>query len=203
MTWIQYLLPAAGGFLCGTIPAAYIITRLKTGRDIRSIGSGNVGTTNAIRAVGPFWGFVTLLVDVLKGAVPVLAVHFYLHGSPVMQVLAGAGAIAGHVFNPWLGFRGGKGVATSLGVFFTLAPAAMGIALVVFIIIIALFRYVSLGSLVAPGVLFGLVMGLDYPVATRILAAGAWVLIVIAHRANIRRLMQGTENRLDFSGKKD
>jgi len=199
------------GYLVGSTPFGVIIARLH-GADLRKSGSGNVGATNVGRVVGKPWGIFCFLLDAAKGLAPTLTVMFVLKAlpgfpSPLHQLAwlgAGAGCILGHVFPFWLGFRGGRGVATALGVvlgvfpFFTWAGLA---ALGVWILVTLVTRYVSLGSIAAACAFLPLFVAFN---ATRwrglwpLLAfAGAMVvLIVLRHRANIRRLLSGTENRI-------
>lgn len=194
-------------YFLGAVPFAYLVTKALTGVDIRTVGSGNVGATNVRRAAGNAAAGVVLALDVAKGFVPA---HFFptwfagvLPGlSPEFAgVLAGLGAILGHVFTLFLRFRGGKGVATSCGVAFGLAPLQGGIALGVFVVVVAIWRYISLGSMSAAlAFLVSLVLlgkepwGKGLPLTVFALAVAA--LIVLRHRMNISRLLAGTEHKL-------
>jgi glycerol-3-phosphate acyltransferase PlsY len=209
--WVWSLAALAGGYLIGSTPFAYLLGRAK-GVDIRTVGSGNVGATNLGRAVGRRWGYLCFALDVAKGLVPVLAVGLALGSagrvpSPAQQAVwlaAGLGTILGHVLTFWLGFRGGKGVATSLGVVLGMYPyltwaglAALG----VWIVVVWASRYVSLASLAAAASFLpwmALFHGADlaalWPMVT--FAGAMVVLIVLKHRSNIRRLLDGTENKV-------
>lgn len=207
-------LPLAG-YLIGSIPFGFLIARAR-GVDIRKVGSGNVGATNVGRVLGRKWGYLCFFLDVAKGAVPVVLAGMLVcrrGGLPTAieqasWLGAGCGAVLGHVFNPWLKFRGGKGVATTLGVvlgvfpYFTWAGLS---ALAIWIAVTLLSRYVSLGSIVAAVAFLPLLaafnrssLGALWPLMA--FAGAISVLIVIRHRANIRRLLAGTENKI---GRKD
>ena len=186
-------------YLLGSIPFGYMLVRWRKGIDVRETGSRSIGATNVMRNLG-VGGFVaTFILDAGKG---VAAVLLALKMTPPLNnsrwVAASAfAAILGHIFPVWLKFLGGKGVATGVGVFGALAPTAMGLALVIFAVILAIWRYVSLGSIVATASFPVLLCLLDHPPRPIVLgAAGAAALIIGKHHANIRRLLNGTENRL-------
>jgi len=192
-------------YLLGSIPFGYLLVRLSAGGDVRETGSGGTGATNVTRRAGKGAGLLTLLLDALKGAAAVLVARALLGaGGPAdwWVCAAGAAAVLGHVFPVWLRFRGGKGVATGLGVFLVLAPLATLCALLVFVLVVWLWRYVSLGSIAAAVVLPLAVwmlskLGVSDRAAPPLLAtaaAGA-ALIVYMHRANIARLRRGEESR--------
>jgi acyl phosphate:glycerol-3-phosphate acyltransferase len=197
-------------YLLGSIPFGYILVRTFRGEDVRLSGSGNIGATNVARKA-PALGIATLVLDAAKGFIAVLlgfilATRELLSGAKqvnpiVVAAIAGVAVIAGHLFPVWLKFRGGKGVATSVGVFVALAPKALVIALVIFAVIVAAFRYVSLGSVVAVAV-FPLIAWLlhDYHETPALLAAMCVIaiLVVAKHQGNIRRLLNGSENRIQF-----
>ena len=185
----------AGAFLLGAIPFGYLAGKLK-GIDLRAHGSGNIGATNALRVLGWKIGLPVLLLDVLKGYLPVLLAQ-RLALSPWWVVGAGLLAILGHTYSPFLGFRGGKGVATSLGVLIGLSPLIAVITLAAFILVIAITRYVSLGSLigaVTEAICFLALPGL--PLSYRLLGLLAAFFVILRHRPNIKRLLDGTESRL-------
>ncbi len=195
------LLPwALLGYLLGSIPFGYLITRLVAGRDIRREGSGNIGATNVSRALGWKGGVATMVLDVAKGAAPVaLAAHFDPH--PLVAGAAGLAAVLGHCYPLFLGFRGGKAVATSLGVFLVLAPLPCLAAAGVFVLTIALTRYVSLGSLLAAAAFPFLLLLFGKPEATAVMAACIAGLIVWRHRENIGRLVRGEERKFGRKGR--
>ena len=190
-------------YLVGSIPFGYLIVRLRGGGDVRETGSGGTGATNVTRRAGKWAGLLTLALDALKGTlVALLARRFLADGMGVdwWVVAASLAAVVGHVFPVWLGFRGGKGVATGLGVFVGLAPLAVLCALPVFVLVVWLTRYVSLGSVTAAALLplFVWLTGDERaPLLTAAVLGGA--LIVYMHRANIGRLLSGTENKFGKS----
>jgi acyl phosphate:glycerol-3-phosphate acyltransferase len=183
----------AGAYLLGSIPTGLLLGKL-AGIDVRKEGSGNIGATNLYRTVGRKVGMLTLVGDCLKGMAPVLlAKHYAL---PIEHVAwIGLAAFCGHVFSLFLRFKGGKGVATALGVFLALSPLAVCIVLGVFIVLMLKWRYVSLGSVVAAAVMpvAIMLMGSDRSlvIVTMIIA----VIVIAKHHENIKRLMAGTENR--------
>lgn len=203
--WLLLVGIAVGAYLLGSIPFGYILVRLTRGEDVRASGSGNIGATNVARSGGKGLGILTLVLDTFKGWLPVWVV-LHLPGMPVandrqLHVLAAAVAllaVLGHMFTIWLRFKGGKGVATGLGVFLALAPAAVLISVALFAVIFALTRYVSLGSIVAAA---------SFPIILLIREGnifGPWgmaltttvaVLVIVRHHQNIGRLVNGTESR--------
>ncbi len=207
--WLADGAAAAAAYLVGGIPFGLIVARAARGIDIREHGSRNIGATNVGRVCGWRWGALVLALDGAKGFAPV----FWL--APWIVVAAGRGgedagrasvasglaAILGHLAPPWLGFKGGKGVATSAGVFLALAPAAAGIALAVFLVTVAAFRMVSLGSVVAAVALpaaYALVPpgGFD---AVFGLSAAVALLVLFRHRENLQRIAAGTEPKIGRS----
>jgi glycerol-3-phosphate acyltransferase PlsY len=192
-------------YLLGSIPFGYLIVRAKEGADVRASGSGGTGATNVSRRAGKLAGVVTLLLDAIKGALAVLLARWLLTDDfGINWWVAGAAIIAviGHCFPVWLGFRGGKGVATGVGVFLSLYPLAVACAAAIFILVVALTRYVSLGSILAVAALPLFIWLLNVyvrpvadlaPMMTAALASGA--LIILMHHANIGRLLRGTENK--------
>jgi glycerol-3-phosphate acyltransferase PlsY len=198
---VRILLILTIAYVIGSIPSGYLIVRAKEGGDVRETGSGGTGATNVSRSAGRGAGILTLGLDVIKGVFVVFLAGILSDGlfpyADWTIALAGVLAILGHIFPVWLRFRGGKGVATALGVFMMLAPIVVLIALVVFAITFALTRYVSFASLVAISsiaitiLLLTLFDPLELPNAiAALLSAG---LVFFAHRANIKRLIAGTE----------
>lgn len=199
MTLIIVLIVA---YLIGSIPFGYLIVRTKEGGDIRQTGSGGTGATNVSRRAGKAAGVLTLLLDASKGVAAVLIAQ-NLSGSDWVKAAAAIAVIVGHIFPVWLGFRGGKGVATGVGVFLVLAPIALLCAGVIFVSIVFFTRYVSLGSIMAAALIPLLVWLQNVfvePVADlRPLLTAAVVgalLIIVAHRGNIERLARGTESQI-------
>jgi glycerol-3-phosphate acyltransferase PlsY len=201
-----WLLTLAVAYLLGSIPFGYLLVRLFRKQDIRATGSGNIGATNVVRSGAKGLGILTLLLDLLKAFAAVkLALHL-APGAPGfpsdLAVAAGIAAILGHVFPVWLGFKGGKGVASALGVFLALAPLAALCALGVFIVIFAITRFVSLASIVAAFTMPIFCM-LWMPDRTPVFVGGIIfisLLVIAKHHANIARLMERKESR--FGGKK-
>ena len=183
-------------YLLGSVSFAVLLVRVTTGKDIRTEGSGNAGATNVLRAHGKTLGLVVAALDIGKGALAVFLVKLATADSRYTAA-AGFAAILGHVFPLFYGFRGGKGVATAVGAFLVLAPWATLVCIAVFLLVVAITRYVSLGSVVAM-VLLPPVAGLVFhaPPPIVMAAAGAAVLIVLKHRENLKRLAAGTERRL-------
>jgi glycerol-3-phosphate acyltransferase PlsY len=194
---VALLLIAATSYLLGSIPFGYLLVLVFRGEDVRRSGSGNIGATNVSRK-SPMLGAVTLLLDALKGSAAVWLAHGIAPTYPLM-CMAALCAVLGHMFPLWLRFHGGKGVATGLGSFVVITPKAVLIATGVFIVVVLVFRYVSLGSIVAVASLPLLVYGLralgGAPPALAFVATTSLV-IIVKHHENIRRLLAGTERRV-------
>jgi glycerol-3-phosphate acyltransferase PlsY len=216
-----YILTALAAYLLGSIPFGFLVAKAK-GIDIRAVGSGNIGATNAMRVLGKPVGIFVLLMDVLKGYVacaflpPVifnwLIPHYsgffrYFHDTPVefqtrFYVVAGIFAVLGHNYTCWLKFKGGKGIATTAGVYLALAPWAVLVAFAVFILAIAVTRYASVGSIAAAVALPATVWVMTpHNLFLGIVTTALGVLAIYKHKSNIQRLMAGTENR--FGKKKE
>ena len=198
---MSVLLTAVFSYLLGSIPFGFILLRIFRGQDVRRTGSGNIGATNVARS-SPTLGLVTLILDALKGVAAVELARAFFPGRNVRAGVAALFAILGHMFPVWLKFRGGKGVATGLGSFAILAPKTILVMVGVFVAVVLVFRRVSLGSIVAVA-LFPFLAWLlhDYDSSPQILVlmATASVFIVARHHQNIRRLLAGTESRLQRS----
>jgi glycerol-3-phosphate acyltransferase PlsY len=188
------ILVLSASYLIGSIPFSYLVAR-RAGVDVRKVGSGNVGATNVMRSAGRAAGIVAFLLDASKGAAAALLAQRLVTGD-LLPPLAAAAAVLGHMYPVWLGFTGGKGVATGAGAFLPLAPTATGVALLSFALCLAVLRYVSLASLVGASslALAAFLLGAPRPVAWT--AAALAALIVWRHRENLRRIRAGTENRL-------
>jgi glycerol-3-phosphate acyltransferase PlsY len=197
-----WLLSIPLAYLLGSIPFGYILVKLFLHQDIRATGSGNIGATNVARSGAKGLGVATLLLDCAKAFVAVKIAQHLAPGDYDLAFVAAVAAILGHCFPVWLGFRGGKGVASALGVFLALTPISAACTLAVFLVIVLITRYVSLASIVGSATfpLFGLYF---VPYRTPIVIAGFVfipLLIILKHQQNIRRLLAGTESR--FGAKK-
>lgn len=195
--WIVTLLIA---YLLGSIPTGYVLVRFFLHADVRATGSGNIGATNVARSGGKGLGIATLVLDALKGFVAVyFAMHMAQHvGFPngyALEAMAGLFAVLGHIFTVWLGFKGGKGVATALGVFLALMPMTTLFALAVFIIVFALTRYVSLASVLSAAAIGILCVVMD--TRRNLIVDAVYIaiplLVIVKHHANISRLLNKTE----------
>jgi acyl phosphate:glycerol-3-phosphate acyltransferase len=197
---MNIFLTAAFSYLLGSIPFGFVLVRIFRGQDVRLTGSGNIGATNVARS-SPALGVLTLVLDALKGVAAVALARAFFPGQNVLAGVAALFAIAGHMFPIWLKFRGGKGVATALGSFAMIAPRSLLVMVGIFIVVVVVFRHVSLGSMLAVA-LFPLLAWLlrDYGEAPQMLAlmAIASVLIIAKHHQNIRRLLAGTEPRFQW-----
>jgi glycerol-3-phosphate acyltransferase PlsY len=183
------------GYAIGSIPFSYLVARLFGVQDVRTVGSGNVGATNVMRSAGKGPGILALLLDGSKGAVAVLLARG-LSSSEAEVCMAGLLAMVGHLFPVWLGFRGGKGVATGAGLFIPLAPYSLGMAILAFVLTLAVFRYVSLASIVAALALPVAAYSLGASTTVALTALGAASMVVLKHHANIGRLVRGVEPKL-------
>jgi glycerol-3-phosphate acyltransferase PlsY len=193
-------------FFLGAIPFGKIVASLK-GIDITKVGSGNIGATNVFRSVGKFWGIVVLILDALKGMIPTYlalalskTIPFFL---PEPQVFVGIASILGHMFSPFMGFKGGKGVATSLGVFLVLTPIGIAIGVIVFALVLIIFRIVSISSITAATAVFAYVLidsisksNLQNSYVLILTTFLVMLFIIIRHIPNIKRLMKGEEKKI-------
>ncbi len=206
---LQLSLAVLAAALIGSIPFSFFIARFIGGIDLRQHGSGNVGATNVARTMGAKWGVLALFLDGLKGAIPALILPQFLteHSTSLFNetAICGAAAVVGHMFPPWLGFQGGKGVATALGVISVLAPAATGCAVLAFLLTFFLFRIVSLASIVG-SITYCAAEFLLRP--EKLFSSDSWgigvfaiaipLLIIVRHRSNLRRLWLGQEAKLQL-----
>ncbi|MCU0823351.1 MAG: glycerol-3-phosphate 1-O-acyltransferase PlsY [Leptospira sp.] len=191
-------------YLFGGIPVGFILAKYVRGIDLREFGSKNIGATNVGRVIGWKYGILTLFLDALKGAIPVYLVSFLPseESLPTIQIIVGSVAILGHTFTPFLKFKGGKGVATALGVYLTLVPIVTVCAVVIFFVVYKLSGFVSLGSII--GTLSMpvwyymaslMVPGSEYSQVIFFVLIATFILICYSHRENIKRLLQGKELR--------
>ncbi|MGA9569548.1 MAG: glycerol-3-phosphate 1-O-acyltransferase PlsY [Candidatus Acidiferrales bacterium] len=201
-SWL--ILPLA--YLLGSIPFGMLIVKALGGPDIRAIGSGNIGAANVARNAGKFAGILTLLLDAGKGYAAVWLAGYFTHGNMRWMMIAAVCAVIGHIFPIWLGFKGGKGVATGLGVFLPICWQAVAAAVVLWLAVVIFWRYSSLGSISAAVALPVFVYLLYAPghAPPEYVTLGTVVislLVLIKHRPNIARLIAGEETRLNFGGR--
>ncbi|OLC48438.1 MAG: acyl-phosphate glycerol 3-phosphate acyltransferase [Acidobacteria bacterium 13_1_40CM_2_64_6] len=182
-------------YVIGSIPFALLLARHWGATDLRQVGSGNLGAANVMRASGVTAGVLVAILDITKGACSVMLAE-RLSGNAAAPAAAGLAAIVGHIYPVWLRFRGGKGVATACGVFSVLTPLAIPPALAIFLVTVALTKYISLGSLLATIALPPLAYAMGSPAPAVITASAAAVIIIFRHRSNLARLRTGTERRL-------
>ncbi len=211
--YLKFAIAVIFGYMLGSVPFGIIIARAH-GKDLRSIGSGNIGATNVARALGRRWAYVCFLLDVLKGLFPMLAVRVFMGiteptaGLLSLWLLVGCGAILGHIFPIYLKFKGGKGVATSLGVGLGLWPyytICAAVAFMVWAVVTLVWRYISLAS-IAASIVFPLVLILaitlipvwDFANLWPLLVAATAIplMVIVRHRENIKRLLSGTESKI-------
>lgn len=202
-TLLQAAVLVVIAYLLGSIPVGSIVARRVGGPDLRAVGSGRTGGTNALRALGRKWAAVVVLGDLAKGAIPVLLAR-YVTGEPLVEALCGAAAVTGAIWSVFAGFRSGRGVGTGVGTMLVIQPVAVLLAAPVFVLVILITRYVSLGSLLGsaamfPAMLLVLLVVPDTPLPYVLYSAVGAALIWLAHADNIDRLIHGTERKFDLS----
>jgi glycerol-3-phosphate acyltransferase PlsY len=209
-TWISATLLAIPfvAYLLGSIPFGLILAKLFGGKDVRKTGSGNIGATNVVRAAGLPAGILTLILDAAKGAAAVFLAAKLSNDSAAWMMIAALAALAGHCFPVWLKFKGGKGVATAAGVFLVLCPIAFLGDVILFILVVLFWRFVSLGSIAAAAAMplllyFFWAPHHAPPLVITFGALAAALLIAYKHNGNLQRLVEGVEPRFTFSRKKD
>jgi len=195
---VQQTLTLTLAYLVGSIPFAFIVAR-RRGVDLRARGSRNIGASNVLRTTGVAMAVTAMCLDAVKGALAVLIASRLSNGL-VLPVAAGLASVVGHIYPVWLGFRGGKGVATAAGVFAVLAPVALAAASAVFVVAVLVTRYISIGSMAAAAALAVATTNGHQPLAVTIGAIAAAALIVYRHRDNLARLRAGTERRVGLRG---
>ena|SRR5689334_18098125 len=190
-------------YFLGGIPFGYLFVRFALGKDIRTMGSGNIGATNVHRSAGQKAGVVVLLLDIAKGFIAVCLAALMTHNSPDALALAAVAVMVGHAFPILLRFRGGKAVACFIGAFLYIAPLALLAVLVVFVVVVAFSKFISLGSISAAMLFPVAVWQIMHPAPPILIASiFAGLLIVVRHRANIERLVAGTENVFSLRGRR-
>lgn len=200
---LSYIIIAAVAYFLGSIPTGFLVAKAK-GIDIRKVGSGNIGATNAFRVLGKTAGTFVLIADGLKGYVAAAWLCNLMSNwlnipaadASTLRIIAGICAVLGHNFTCWLNFKGGKGIATTAGVYFALAPLAVGIAIATWIIFTFASRYVSVGSIAAAVALAAAVWFTQHNLLLGIVTTALSALAILKHKKNIQRLMNGTENRI-------
>ena len=190
-------------YLAGSIPMGVVVARVSGGTDPRTVGSGRTGGTNALRALGRGRAAIVVAGDLLKGALPVLLARYVTGGDPIVEVLCGVAAVAGAIWSVFAGFRSGRGVGTGVGTMLVIQPVALLLATPVFVVVILLTRYVSLGSLIGsaamlPAMLLVLLVVPGTPFQYVVYAAVGAALIWLAHADNIDRLLHGKERKFDL-----
>ncbi len=195
---MQQTLALTLAYLVGSIPFAFIMAR-RRGVDLRARGSRNVGASNVLRTTGVAAAIMAMCLDAVKGSLAVIIAYRMSNGL-VLPVAAGLVSVVGHIYPVWLGFRGGKGVATAAGVFAVLAPVALAAASAVFVLTVWCTRYISIGSIAGAAALAIVVATGEHPQAITIGATVAAALIVFRHRDNLTRLWTGTERRVGLRG---
>jgi len=196
---IQILLWVAGAYLVGGVPFGFLIGKMR-GVDIRTAGSKNIGATNVYRVVGPKWGFLAFACDFLKGFLPVFAALRVFGAGSDVPVAVGLACVVGHTLTPYMKFKGGKGVATAFGMLMALIPALTGAAFLLFVVVVWLSHYISLGSCLA-ALFLGVMIWVPTPLAKanlslQVVMTLLAVFVIWKHRSNIARLKAGTENKI-------
>ena len=194
MSWEGILL-VIGGYLAGSIPTGVILTKLFSAKDIRQEGSGNIGATNVYRVLGMKLGSLTLVGDIIKGALPVILARSLLD-SEVLIAMVAFFTFCGHLYPIFLKFRGGKGVATALGIFLVIAPFVVSCVVIIFILVVVKWQYVSLGSLTASAIMPIVLCVTGYPIVYVDLSLIIGCLIFYRHWDNIKRLRKGVEKKV-------
>lgn len=199
---LHFLLSFVLGHVCGSVPSGLWLVQAFHGIDIRNYGSKNIGTTNVFRTVGPKTAVLVLIADAFKGILAV-GIMSYLFHNPLLDVITALGALLGHNYSLFLGFKGGKGVATALGLLIFMMPKVAVASFGIWLVCVLLTRYVSLGSIMAAIFTPPLAWYLGYPSAYVIFSVVAAFFVVLRHKENIHRLLTGTESRIKPGNAKD
>ncbi|WP_337372973.1 glycerol-3-phosphate 1-O-acyltransferase PlsY [Phascolarctobacterium succinatutens] len=199
---LHFLLGFVLGHVCGSVPSGLWLVQAFHGIDIRNYGSKNIGTTNVFRTVGPKTAVLVLIADAFKGILAVGIMSYFFH-NPLLDVVTALGALLGHNYSLFLGFKGGKGVATALGLLIFMMPKVAVASLGIWLVCVLLTRYVSLGSIMAAIFTPPLAWYLGYPSAYVIFSVVAAFFVVLRHKENIHRLLTGTESKIKPGNAKD
>lgn len=199
---LHFLLGFVLGHVCGSVPSGLWLVQAFHGIDIRNYGSKNIGTTNVFRTVGPKTAVLVLIADAFKGILAVGIMSYFFH-NPLLDVVTALGALLGHNYSLFLGFKGGKGVATALGLLIFMMPKVAVASFGIWLVCVLLTRYVSLGSIMAAIFTPPLAWYLGYPSAYVIFSVVAAVFVVLRHKENIHRLLTGTESKIKPGNAKD
>jgi glycerol-3-phosphate acyltransferase PlsY len=196
------LLSLVIAYLLGGIPFGYLLVRLRTGEDVRAHGSGNIGATNVLRTAGRGLGVLTLLLDIAKGYLAVWIAARLTNADPLWMSLAALAVVAGHAYPVFLKFQGGKAVASFVGAFLYLSPLPMLAILIVFVVVVAVSRHISLGSILGAATFWLAVLLIQHPPLPLVLASAiGGAFIIWRHQSNLARLRAGTENVFQFGGR--
>lgn len=199
---LHFLLGFVLGHVCGSVPSGLWLVQAFHGIDIRNYGSKNIGTTNVFRTVGPKTAVLVLIADAFKGILAVAIMSYFFH-NPLLDVVTALGALLGHNYSLFLGFNGGKGVATALGLLIFMMPKVAVASFGIWLVCVLLTRYVSLGSIMAATFTPPLAWYLGYPSAYVIFSVIAAFFVVLRHKENIHRLLTGTESKIKPVNAKD
>ena len=199
---LHFLLGFVLGHVCGSVPSGLWLVQAFHGIDIRNYGSKNIGTTNVFRIVGPKTAVLVLIADAFKGILAVGIMSYFFH-NPLLDVFTALGALLGHNYSLFLGFKGGKGVATALGLLIFMMPKVAVASFGIWLVCVLLTRYVSLGSIMAAILTPPLAWYLGYPSAYVIFSVVAAFFVVLRHKENIHRLLTGTESKIKPGNAKD
>ena len=199
---LHFLLGFVLGHVCGSVPSGLWLVQAFHGIDIRNYGSKNIGTTNVFRTVGPKTAVLVLIADAFKGILAVGIMSYFFH-NPLLDVVTALGALLGHNYSIFLGFKGGKGVATALGLLIFMMPKVAVASFGIWLVCVLLTRYVSLGSIMAAIFTPPLAWYLGYPSAYVIFSVVAACFVVLSHKENIHRLLTGTESKIKPGNAKD
>ena len=192
---ITFIVTLIASYLIGAIPSGVVLTKLTGAGDVRNSGSGNIGATNVYRTAGRKLGVLTLVGDIIKGVIPVIYAVSFVNFSIEQTAMIACATFLGHLYPVYLGFKGGKGVATALGIYLVLSPLSVLFAAVLFIGLVWIWRYVSLGSIIGAAAIPPLVYVLEGSLPLLFASLFISIMVVWRHRENIGRLLSGTENK--------